>query len=115
MSSDWKLQYIMWRKNTEKEFRWLGVCYWTGLSDSLLLANVKTHARVFLFSHGFILMSISNNSLSVVLCFSQSHKYATYCRSNWFHIVDGNALVCLWKLLLIFIFVNQRICLQKRN
>lgn len=106
MSSDWKLQYIMWRKNTEKEFRWLGVCYFPGLSDSLLLANVKSHARVFLFSHGFSLMSISNNSLSAVLCFSKSHKYAAYCRSNCFHIVDVDALVFLWKLELIFIFFS---------
>lgn len=93
----------MWRENTDKEFRWLGVCYFPGPSDSLLLANVQTPARVFLFSHGFNLMSISNNSLSVVLCFSKSHKYAAYCRSNCFHIVDVDALVFLWKLSLIFI------------
>lgn len=115
MSSDWKLQYIMRRKNTEKEFQWLGICYFPGLSDFLLLANVKTHARVFLFSHGFNLMSISNNSLSVVSCFSKSHKYAAYCRSNCFHIVDVDALVFLGKLELIFIFFLIKGFVYKRE
>lgn len=40
MSSDWKRHYFMWRKDTEQEFRWLGVCYFPGPSDSLLLAHV---------------------------------------------------------------------------
>lgn len=95
MRPDWKLQYITRRKNTEKEFQWLGICYFPGLLDSSPLADVKTHARVFLFSHGFNLMSISNSSLSLVLYFSKSHKYAAYCCSNCFHIVDGDGLVFL--------------------
>lgn len=86
----------MWRKNTEKESHWLGVCDFPGLSDPLLLTNVKTHARVFLFSHGLNLLSISNNSLSMVLCFSKSHKYAAHRRSNCFHIAVVDAFVFVW-------------------
>lgn len=91
MSSDWKLHYIMRRKNLEEGFRWLGIGYFPGLLAFSLLAKVKN--RVFLFSHGFNLMSISNNSLSMVFYFSKSHKYAAYCRSNCFHIVDGLVLL----------------------
>lgn len=91
MSSDWKLQYIMLRKNTEKGFQWLGICYFPGLLDCFILRCLLRlkHTRVFLFSHGFNWMSISNNSLRMVLYFSKSHKYAAHCCSNCFHIVHS--------------------------
>lgn len=85
MSSDSKLQYIMKYRGRTRRRDFSGFA--SVISQDCLL-RLK-HTRVFLFSHGFNWMSISNNSLSMVLYFSKSHKYAAHCCSNCFHIVDS--------------------------